>query len=76
MSTDTDLAEALETAMGKTRVNWADVRQLCEEIDRQRKQADAVAARLMGKVLSRDEDLFQQYQNLNRQWFCKDHAPK
>jgi hypothetical protein len=42
------LAEALETALGKTAVNWGDVRRLCEEIDRQRKQAEIVANRLLG----------------------------
>jgi len=40
----------------------------------QQAKAKRVAQRLLGvKVLSRDEDLFQQYRNLNRQWFCKDH---
>jgi hypothetical protein len=59
MSTETDLAEALETAMGKTRVNWGDVRRLCEEIDRQRKQSEAVAKRLLGvKSPTTVEDLY------------------
>lgn len=48
MSTDTDLGEALRDAMGKTNVNWGHVRRLCEEIDRQKKQAALVAKRLMG----------------------------
>jgi hypothetical protein len=51
MQPEKDLAEALETAMGKTHVNWSDVRRLCEEIDRQRKQADAVAKRLLGRII-------------------------
>jgi hypothetical protein len=49
ISTDADLNQALRDAMTKTNVNWGHVRRLCEEIDRQRKQAELVAKRLMGK---------------------------
>ncbi len=48
MDSEDDLGEALETEMNRRVVNWGNVRRLCEEIDRQRKQADSVAKRLLG----------------------------
>lgn len=53
MSGETDLGKELEDAMGKTNVNWGHVRRVCEEIDRQRKQAGFVAKRLMGNKSTR-----------------------
>jgi hypothetical protein len=73
---ENDLYKELEAAMCKTSVNWGHVRRLCEEIDRQCKQAELVADRLMGNSRSNGIDLAADGQDSTHMWTWKFHNSK